>query len=713
MGFKIADLYADLAVHGLQLTNGQLQQFKKQLEGIEQEAQKAKSVMSDFGGSAMRGFGFLGGVGLAGATAAAIGFALKANMDLEQSVAEIRKTTGLAGKELEGLKTKLLDVSTTIKGLSMKEIFDIGAMGGQLGIKGADKIAGFTKTVGKLAATGDLSATEAADSVAQILNVFQRPIEDAEKLASVITRLSIDTVATNSQIADMTKRMSGAGSVLGMTADQVAALAATMRDAGVNIEVGGSSMSSILMVMAKDSEKFAEALKMPVREFNNLVRRSPIEALKLVIKEIEKMDGMTAIKSLDQLGLDGIRVSGVLLQLSKVVKNLDSNLKSASDEWQKATALNQVFADQTNTTKASLDTLSNSFKRLGASATGTTFLQGLISGATKLADELARGLETATQLKSFDKGDKGQREYENSEIAKGATKALKAGETAKALEAIDKLMNRRKEDIERISQKLAGMLNLNAGGRDIEGPLDFGSGWGPAYKWLFGAFNDDNSAENIKGLQQNLQKLRDDLEALERKKKDLIGEDSPFIDKSAKAIGGAIKGKFEREILAPIEKAKKLADEFGKMTNQAGQAKWQVEHAGMMKVLDAFQKDGFGGGMKALLEGARKEQEKLNKEKEKAAKEQEKHDKERQRFIENNALSLDRMKEAEADKFKFKGARFLTPSEMFRDVQTQALQERKTEQEMIKEIAKHSKPSADSLKAIEKALANKQLVFVN
>ena len=194
--------------------------------------------------------------GLAGA--AIIGKVIKASADLERSMLNVRKTTGLSAETIDILRREFIAMSRAMP-IAADELAEIGAVAGQLGIQGRKNILAFTDVVAKIAITTDLTAQEAARSMAQIANVMKVPISETVRLGSVMNELSNTTVATARDIADLTLRMGGAGKQLGLTAAQIMGISATIRDMGVSTEVGGTAMSQVFTNVMTKTNKFTEA----------------------------------------------------------------------------------------------------------------------------------------------------------------------------------------------------------------------------------------------------------------------------------------------------------------------------------------------------------------------------------------------------------------------------------------------------------------------
>ena len=299
------------------------------------------------------------------AIGAAMGLSVKAAADLEQGYIEVAKRTGMAGKELADFASELETLSVTMRGVSIKELQDIAATAGQLGIRGTKNILRFTKTMAKMGVATDLTSQNAALYMARLLNVMGEDINAAETFGSVMNELSNNTSAFTSNLADMTLRMGATAKGFGLTSAETLALAASMRDAGARMESGGSAMLKILEEMLKNVEGFTKVAGLEMEEFSKLIYEKPIEALKAILVELSKMDKIQMSKALDELGLSGVRVTPVMRGLAGTLENLDRNLKIANDEAERGTSLHKEYEAAAKGLYAKTSTLKTVFKEWG------------------------------------------------------------------------------------------------------------------------------------------------------------------------------------------------------------------------------------------------------------------------------------------------------------------------------------------------------------
>lgn len=278
-------------------------------------------------------------------------------IDFEERLSQVRKTTGLAGESLIGLRDKLGTLASTFGGLKFGDLLDIAAIGGRLGIAG-EKVADFARDIGFVTvALVDLPAEEAATSIAKILNVFKLGSESAINFGAALNKLDDISVASARDILDVTTRLSGAASVLGLAPQKVLALATALKDAGVSNEVAGTAFAQVFSKMATNAQGFAQVAGVSFQKFAQILKADPLVAIQLFQRGLKQLDATDQFAALDDLGLKGTRVKQSVLQLGQVLEKIPGYVRAASSEWKSLNTLlgeNEVAG---NTTKAQLERL--------------------------------------------------------------------------------------------------------------------------------------------------------------------------------------------------------------------------------------------------------------------------------------------------------------------------------------------------------------------
>lgn len=302
--------------------------------------------------------------------------ATKNFLKFEDALLVVARTATLSIKEMKELGSTLLDMALSVgrftkggaleemglqAGISANKLAEIAGIAGQLG-KSGDEMVGFVNVVAKMSVATDLSASSAATLLATLGNLFDLDASGIERIASVINELGNTTLATQSQIGEMMRRMGGTAAFLGLSADQVAAFAATMREAGVTVRVGGTAMSQFMTKIMTDGAQMAESLGLDWASLKQtLESNNPVPALQLVLQKINEIGQsggkITVAEKLREMGITGIGLQDTLLKLSQNTGILTKNLNAAKQEWSENDSLAKEYAKTLQTAGHQFDTL--------------------------------------------------------------------------------------------------------------------------------------------------------------------------------------------------------------------------------------------------------------------------------------------------------------------------------------------------------------------
>lgn len=298
--------------------------------------------------------------------AAGIGLATKAAIDWESSWAGVAKTVDGTDAQLAALEEELREMARTLPA-THGEIAAVAEAAGQLGVATED-IADFTETMIALGETTNLTAEEAATSIAQLMNVMGTAPEDVDRLGAALVELGNNGASTEAQIIAMAQRIAGAGAVVGASEADVLALANALASAGIEVEAGGSAISKVLVSIASSAaeggdaiEGFARVAGVSADEFADHFARDPIAALNMFVLGLGRMDaaGQNVFGTLDELGLSEIRTRDALLRLSQSGDLLTQSLEDGSRAWGENIALAEEAEKRYGTTEAKLQIARN------------------------------------------------------------------------------------------------------------------------------------------------------------------------------------------------------------------------------------------------------------------------------------------------------------------------------------------------------------------
>lgn len=339
---------------GMRRAGGVTKQFGKDLSG---HGAAARADIEKVGRSAML---------MAGGVAVAAGLAVKAAIDWETAWTGVTKTVDGTGAEMQRLEDGLRGLARTLPA-SHKEIAAVAEAAGQLGVA-RDDIVGFTKTMVDLGETTNLTAEDAATSIAQIMNVMGTAASEVDNFGAALVDLGNNGASTESDILDMTKRLAGAGSVIGATEQGVLALSNTMSSLGIQAELGGGAMSRTLykvFVAVKEGgdklEGFARVSGMSAKEFAAAWEADPIRAMDAFITGLSKVNesGGNVITTLKELGIKGTQDLQVLTRMMGDVGQLGRDIDLSNKAWEEATALAVEAGKRYGTTASQMKVLRN------------------------------------------------------------------------------------------------------------------------------------------------------------------------------------------------------------------------------------------------------------------------------------------------------------------------------------------------------------------
>ncbi len=343
------------------------------------------------------------GVAFAATGAAkAIGSAISSAALFEQAMIGVRKTTGLAGDEFDQLSAGVLDLSAKL-GIPAIELANITATAGQLGINGKAALLAFTETAAKLGAVSELTSDQAAQALAQIGNAFGLLPADAAKLGSVLNELSNTTSATAGDIAGVLQRVGVAGRSIGLTVDQVAALGATLRAAGLPAETAGVSLRNFLTIAQTKSAELAKVVGVTQAQFDTMLSKDAFGALRSYLTALGKLPPqLQAIRVEKTFGQENVLTVQTLAQQTD---QLNANLEISARSFREGASLNREYATSMDGLIAQWTLLKARVAAFvtdgaGGAVPALTSLLKALNGASNGAEALAGAVQQAREQMS-------------------------------------------------------------------------------------------------------------------------------------------------------------------------------------------------------------------------------------------------------------------------------------------------------------------------
>lgn len=282
--------------------------------------------------------------------------AAKSAIDFESAFAGVRKTVDATEAQYAELEKGIRDMAKTIPA-SATAIASVAEAAGQLGIE-RENILGFSRVMIDLGESTNLSADEAATSLARLANITQMPQDQFDKLGSTVVALGNSMATTEAEIVAMGLRLAGAGKQIGLSEAQILSFGGALSSVGIEAEAGGTAFSKVFKDIftatktgSKSLETFAQVAGMTTAQFKQQFETDAAGAIISFIEGLGKIgaQGGNTIAILEKLNLSDIRVSDSLLRASGAGDLFRRSMETGTKAWQENTALTKEAEERYKT----------------------------------------------------------------------------------------------------------------------------------------------------------------------------------------------------------------------------------------------------------------------------------------------------------------------------------------------------------------------------
>lgn len=217
----------------------------------------------------------------------------------------------------------------------------------------------------------NLSAEEAASSLAKFANVTKMNAKDYDKLGATVVALGNNFATTEADIVSMATKLAATGELTGLSQSQILSLATAMSSVGIEAEAGGSAMSKLLKKIqlatelgGDDLKDFAKVAGMTSNEFKQAFEKDAVKALTTFIGGLNdtKRNGKSAIAILNDMGLTEVRLSNTILSLANASNVMTDAVNLGNKAWEDNTALTNEANKRYDTLKSKVTVTINKLK---------------------------------------------------------------------------------------------------------------------------------------------------------------------------------------------------------------------------------------------------------------------------------------------------------------------------------------------------------------
>lgn len=339
-------------------------QRMKELEGQAQQTRFSISKVAD-------GFNRYAAIGT-GAIASLTGVVLTARKcvdeyaEMQEAESQVRKYTGMTQEAVAELNEEFKQMDTRT---AREKLNALAGDAGRLGITGKEQVLEFVDAADKInVALGEDLGEDAVKNIGKLAQMFGEDEKLGLRGAMLATGSAINEVAQNSSAAEeylvgFTARVAGAANQAKVAQGDILGYASVLDQNMQQQEMAATAFQTLMMKMYQEPAKFAKIAGQSIGEFSNLIKTDANEAILQFLETLNKKGGLDQLAPMfKEMGLDGVRASGVISTMAGKIDDIRSAQKLANDAYKDGTSIINEFNVQNNTVQAGLDKAKKHFK---------------------------------------------------------------------------------------------------------------------------------------------------------------------------------------------------------------------------------------------------------------------------------------------------------------------------------------------------------------
>ena len=313
------------------------------------------------------------------------------NLKLSDSMADVQKTTGLAGVELQELGREIERIDSRT---STDRLYEIAAAAGQIGLKTQQDVLGFTKAANTITVALNELGTEGAANLMKIATltgeVANYGTEGAlMRVGSAINELTANSAATAGPITDFIGRVGGIASASKIAISEMAALGAVTDASAQSIEIAGTSMNKFISALMSNTENIAYAANISVKDLQELINNGQtMEAVVRVLESMQTMSRGAQSALLKELGSEGARMNQYVAALVSNLDMLKEQLAISRDAFEENVSVINEYNVKQESAAGILERMKNSFKDAFVNSRAAVGMVTVLENISKLTSKI-------------------------------------------------------------------------------------------------------------------------------------------------------------------------------------------------------------------------------------------------------------------------------------------------------------------------------------
>ena len=333
----------------------------------------------------------------------------RSNVELSDSLANIRKVSGLTSGEIDQLYTNIAKIDTRN---SVQQLNNLAYAGAKLGIQehgGVAALTGFVRAAEQVQmALGEDLGEDALPAMAKLTEVMglitQYGVEEAmQKAASAVFMLSTTSTSTGANIIEFSKRLMGLANVSHITADELLALGSASDAMGLMPEVASTAFNKVFTKIQSNTAAIEKAVGIQQGVLKTMVDDG--ETMKAIVTVFDHMREMSMEEMqrrgiFTALGSDGARLNNVMTTMADRVDMLKKHLQESNKAFEDGEAVIAEYMIQNETAAAYMERASNLFEKAFTNTEGVDYATNFAKEWHQVALEMTQSTIVMGQLKA-------------------------------------------------------------------------------------------------------------------------------------------------------------------------------------------------------------------------------------------------------------------------------------------------------------------------
>ena len=337
---------------------------------------------------------------------------------MEEAEAQVVKYTGMTRAEVKELNEEFKKMDTRTP---REKLNALAGDAGRLGITAKKDVLEFVDAANQInVALGEDLGEDAVKNIGKLAQMFGEDEKLGLRGPMLATASAINEVAQNSSAAEaylvaFTARVAGAANQAKVAQGDILGYASVLDQNMQQQEMAATAFQTLMMKMFQEPAKFAKIAGQSVEEFSSLIKNDANEAILQFLDTLNKKGGLDQLAPMfKEMGLDGVRASGVISTMAGKIDDVRVAQKLANDAYRDGTSATNEYNIQNNTVQAGLDKARENFKnvriQLGEKllpimrymvTTGSLTVKGLSAIVSVLSEYKGAILTAATAVAAY------------------------------------------------------------------------------------------------------------------------------------------------------------------------------------------------------------------------------------------------------------------------------------------------------------------------